>query len=398
MSTMQTPSLKSLPFDATRLDALLDDAGIDILLVTSKHNVQYLLGGYRFFFFDYMDAIAQSRYLPVLIYQKGKPENAAYFGGTLEIFEKLLGKFWPPTVQTTTWSSTDAVKLAVEHIKKISGPSSSIGVEKSFMPMDGGQLLHENFSQERIKEANFALERLRLIKKPEELNLLRESSERVVQCMAAVINHCAPGMTKNDLVAKLRREEVSRDLTFEYCLITAGRDLNRAPSDQKLQAGDIMSVDSGGNYHGYIGDLCRMGILGEPDSELVDLLGLIEHVQQEARKPIKPGARGGDIFTIANEIVDKSPHKLYLEFLAHGMGLVSHEGPRLTSTGAVPYHGYDADRPLEPGMVISIETTMKHPSRGFIKLEDTVAVTTSGHEGFGDQCRGWNRAGASGLN
>ena len=48
---------KPIPFDAAKLDALMDDAGIDLLLVTSKHNVQYLLGGYRFFFFDYMDAL-----------------------------------------------------------------------------------------------------------------------------------------------------------------------------------------------------------------------------------------------------------------------------------------------------------------------------------------------------
>jgi Xaa-Pro aminopeptidase len=75
------------------------------------------------------------------------------------------------------------------------------------------------------------------------------------------------------------------------------------------------------------------------------------------------------------------------------MGLVSHEAPRLTSTGPVPYSAYDADRPLEAGMVVSIETTMKHPKRGFIKLEDTVAVTEHGYEGFGDKGRGWNRAG-----
>jgi Xaa-Pro aminopeptidase len=393
VSASQTFTRRSLPFDEARLDRLLDEAGIDILMVTSKHNVQYLLGGYRFFFFDYMDAVAESRYLPVLIYQKGRPENSAYFGAALETFEKDLGKFWPPTVQTATWSSTDAVRLAVEHIKKIGGSSSTVGVEKSFLPMDGGQLLHDNLSGCRVAEANFVLERLRLIKSPAELNLLRESSERVVQSMAAVFEHSAPGMTKNDLVEKLRREEVNRGLKFEYCLITAGRSLNRAPSEQKLQAGDIMSLDSAGNYHGYIGDLCRMGILGEPDAELVDLLGLIDHIQSEARKPIRPGARGGDIFAVANEMVHKSPHKPHLEFLAHGMGLVSHEGPRLTSTGPVPYHGYDEDRPLASGMVISIETAIKHPARGYIKLEDTVAVTASGCEGFGDQFRGWNRAG-----
>jgi Xaa-Pro aminopeptidase len=41
-------------------------------------------------------------------------------------------------------------------------------------------------------------------------------------------------------------------------------------------------------------------------------------------------------------------------------------------------------------MVVSIETIMKHPPRGFIKLEDTVAVTPTGYEIFGESGRGWN--------
>ena len=74
------------------------------------------------------------------------------------------------------------------------------------------------------------------------------------------------------------------------------------------------------------------------------------------------------------------------------MGLISHEAPRLTSKHSESYEGYDADRPLEAGMVISIETTMTHPRRGFIKLEDTISVTEEGWTGFGDHGRGWNRA------
>ena len=54
---------------------------------------------------------------------------------------------------------------------------------------------------------------------------------------------------------------------------------------------------------------------------------------------------------------------------------------------------YDADRPLEPGMILSIETTMQHPKRGFIKLEDTILVTGTGYEALGDGARGWNKAG-----
>jgi Xaa-Pro aminopeptidase len=46
-------------------------------------------------------------------------------------------------------------------------------------------------------------------------------------------------------------------------------------------------------------------------------------------------------------------------------------------------------------MVISIETTLLHPRRGFIKLEDTVAVTDDGWDAFGDYGRGWNRGRAA---
>ena len=48
-------------------------------------------------------------------------------------------------------------------------------------------------------------------------------------------------------------------------------------------------------------------------------------------------------------------------------------------------------------MVLSIETTLPHPRRGFIKIEDTVAVTETGWEAFGDGGRGWNRGGTGGL-
>jgi Xaa-Pro aminopeptidase len=213
--------------------------------------------------------------------------------------------------------------------------------------------------------------------------------------MQAVIAKHGPGATKSDVVEALRREETNRGLTFEYCLITCGTSLNRAPSDQKWEKGDIMSIDSGGNYHGYIGDICRMAIQGEPDAELQDLLAEIESIQRAAMKPIHAGAMGREIYAAAEPLCSKSKHHNHLEFLGHGMGLVSHEAPRLTDRGPVPYPAADANLPLEDGEVISVETTLLHPSRGFIKLEDTVVVTDTGHEVYGDGARGWNRAGTA---
>ena len=139
------------------------------------------------------------------------------------------------------------------------------------------------------------------------------------------------------MVEALRREETNRGLTFEYCLITCGTSMNRAPSDQKWEKGEIMSIDSGGNYEGYIGDVCRMAIQGEPDAELEDLLGEIETIQRVAMKPIRAGMIGGEIYAAAAPLVQKSKHNNHMEFLAHGMGMVSHEAPRLTDRGPVPY-------------------------------------------------------------
>ncbi|EJN15047.1 Xaa-Pro aminopeptidase [Bradyrhizobium sp. YR681] len=157
----------------------------------------------------------------------------------------------------------------------------------------------------------------------------------------------------------------------------------------------MLSLDSGGNYHGYIGDLARMAVLGEPDSELKDCLAEIEAVQRAAFAAVRPGAMGGDIYVAAERQLAQITQRDCTDFLAHGMGLVSHEAPRLTAKGPVPYDDVDARLPLEPGMVVSIETTMKHPRRGFIKLEDTVAVTPAGYEIFGEGGRGWNLGGST---
>ena len=102
----------AVPFDTARLDRLMDDAGMDVLLATSKHNVQYLLGGHRAFFFDYMDAMGLSRYLPVVVYAKGAPDKGAYFGHRLEGFQKENEPFWVAEAQTNSSGSIDVVQRA----------------------------------------------------------------------------------------------------------------------------------------------------------------------------------------------------------------------------------------------------------------------------------------------
>jgi Xaa-Pro aminopeptidase len=107
------------PFDTGRLDQLMDDAGIDVLLATSKHNVQYLLGGHRAFFFDTMDAIGVTRYLPVFVYPKGAPQKAGYFGHRMEGYQTAVKPFWVSEVNIKSSGAIDVMERAAAYVRQL---------------------------------------------------------------------------------------------------------------------------------------------------------------------------------------------------------------------------------------------------------------------------------------
>src|SRR5690349_5804322 len=238
----QRASGLAIPFDHQRLDRLMDEAGIDVVLATSKHNVQYLLGGHRAHFFDTMDATGVTRYLPVLVYPKGQPDEAVYIGHRLEKFQVQVNPLWVADTQTSSAGSVDAMQKAVESMRKHGLKPKRIAAEYGFLPFDAANILRGAFPHAEWVDALYVLERQRAKKSPEELEMLRYASDAVIASMQAVIKASAPGRTKAEVVEHLRREETDRGLTFDYCLITAGTSMNRAASAQRWEKGDIMSL------------------------------------------------------------------------------------------------------------------------------------------------------------
>ncbi len=382
-----------IPFDAAKLDTLLDDAHIDVVLATSKHNVRYMLGGYRFFFFAQADTIGTHRYTPVVGYVKGAPEKAFYIGSHLESWQQDLDALWTPEIHNATWNGREALSLAANLIAARGLATGCVAIEHSFLAADAAEELHRGLPNAQLTDAHYVLEELRAVKRPAELDLLRRASEGVVDAMVTVFDSAQPGMTKAELGEMLRQAETRLGLEFEYALVTAGTDFHRAPSPRPWLKGEALSLDSGGNLDGYIGDLARMGICGQPTALMEEVLEEVAQVQALARRNIRPGALGREMYDAVNAELPDLKHANLVNFVAHGVGLISHEAPRLTDTGPVPYSAEYANRPLLPGMVLSIETTITHPLAGFIKLEDTVAVTTTGNEAYGDKARFWNLMG-----
>ncbi len=377
-------------FDYSKLERLLEEANVDLLLAVSKHNVQYLLGGYQNFFFTQSDAIGIGRYQPIVGYCRGELETAFYVGAGNEAWGLEVFPIWIPNVITRSWTSVDSTLDAIHLIRKCGTMPRRIAVEFSFLPADSIDTLRKEFPEATFIEAVMILEELRAVKTNQELEYLKAGAAAITDSMIAAFKQGKPRMTEEELINRVRIEQTNRGLVFYHGLITTGTTLSRAPSKRSWNAGEVLSIDTAGFNHGYLGDMARMAVLGAPTRLMTDLLDEIEHVQQAARKPIAAGRPGGEIFEAGLAAVAECKHRDKMTFQAHGMGLVAHEMPHLTENADHPYPGTHVQRPLEAGMVLSIETSVKHAEVGFVKIEDTVAVTDSGWEGYGDWGRGWN--------
>ena len=382
-----------LPFDSERLDRRLSAAGIDLVLATSRHNVRWFLGGYYSLFFATIDAIGIGRYLPILGYPPGKSASAFYVGNAFEIGQQALAPLWVRAVRNVAWNSEQAAAEAAAFIHEIGCAEANIAVEMPFLPADAYETLRRLLPRAQFVDAVRVLEDARAVKRPYELHLLKEASEAIVDAMLATVRRARAGNSTREIADILAREEADRGLVFDYCLAPVGTSLNRIPSAARWERGAPLSLDSGGTRSGYIGDLARMAVLGRPSPAQIALLHEIDDVQMAARGAVRPGAPAGDIYRRARAALGACPHRDEIEFLAHGVGLISHEAPRLTDDGPVPYPADHEDALLEPGMVVSIETTLASRQHGYIKLEDTIAVTDAGCEAYGDTARGWNTVG-----
>jgi Xaa-Pro aminopeptidase len=383
--------MRSTPFSAAKLDTLLEESGIDILLVSSKHNLQYLLGGYRYYFFEHLDSIGLGRYLPVLGYVKGHLDQAFYVGSGDEGWGIEVFPFWPRRISTEAWTSTEAARLAAQYVRSLGPTVPKIGLELEFWTANAWDTLRAQLPGAVFVDSTEILEELRAAKTPDELDQLRKAAASIVDSMVATFHWLREGMTETEIVEHLRIEETSRGLDYGFTLIATGPTFGRGASSRRIGNGEIISIDTGGHWHGYLADMARMGVSGEPTALMKELLDEVSSVQAAARTPIKAGTLGGAIYDSGLQALESCPNRADMHFVAHGMGLIPHEAPRLTATGPIPYPAKHAKRPLETGMVLSIETHVKHPDVGFVKLEDTVAVTDSGWEAFGDWGRGWNQ-------
>lgn len=363
------------PYDSEKLDRLMDAAGVDLILTNSQHNARYLTGGYFYHFHERFDAMGIGRYMALIGVPKGGPERAFLVGESREIGQSKDQNLWIPELIPSERLPAAAARDAARAIRARGLEGGTIAVEMDFLPASSMDALSKELPAARFTEARGIMEELRAVKTPAELDIFRRITQDDAEIIGEVFTSAAPGATTRDVARGIEEGMTARGIHFLWVFTCAGSAMLRSPSEKVWEPGEVLHIDAGGSFEGYLTDVCRMGVRGEP-SRLADaLFQACLATQDKVRKEIRAGAVCGEIYESGFRHLADTGQGEYGMFIIHGVGLVSHELPRF---------GKGVETKLEEGMVVSIETDIRHPEVGYVKIEDTVAVTADGCEGLGD--------------
>lgn len=369
-----------VPFDAKKLDTLMEEAGLHLVLANTRHNVRYLTGGYYNHFHASATRMGRSQYLPFVGLPRHRFEETFYIGRPDEQGQIEVEGLWITQRPTASRGTVSAAEAAAEAIRALGLGETTIGVEFPFLPADAFMTLQRVLPRARFVDATAALDGLRAIKTPQELALLRTVYDRTAEAIQAAFASAAPGVPTATMADRVRQEMTRRGLTFLWAFTCAGPGTLRAPSSARWERGRVLHIDAGGEERDYLADICRMGCLGEPSPLARDLHAACLEVQGRVRRLVRAGLPCADLLREGEQARRDNRFAPFGRFIAHGIGMVSHEQPDISPTNR---------RPLEAGMVLSLETEFIHPEVGHVKIEDAVVVTQTGCDGLGDVGREW---------
>ena len=353
--------------------ALLEEERLDALLCYASKiipgNVRYLTG------YETRLGIHDASYF--LITPNTEPPFTLFSNASWEHPEELS---W---VQDVVVSSDFGREIAA----RLPSSTARLGVAGyRYLPVPVYLAIKDRLQEVEIVDVTQSLMRLRWIKSPEEIQVLRRCAQITDSGGKAFLNTVRAGVTERAIAAEVERAmklNGSEEVSFTTQVGCGERTWRVVvyPGDAALQEGDPVQLDCGAKYFGYLGDLSRVAVVGHPDSEYRRMLDTVEEMYWKCLEAVRPGVEGSRVAEIGiavakshrlEEFLYRSPNHRS-GFLAHGIGCHYGESPELTPEDPTV---------LEENMVLVIEPILMRPGVGGVKIEDAVLVTGQGAERF----------------
>ena len=263
-------------------------------------------------------------------------------------------------------------------ISEFSGRNARIGIAGfKFFPAPTYLTMAGVLSRCAFVDAPDLTGRLRLIKSPAELELMRQASRISDDAMRAGLAVITEGITEQGVAAV--SDSAIRAAGAEPSFVTEmGAGPRTAygtflPSERPLEKDELAVLDCGARYYGYHGDMCRTVVVGRPSSGQERMLQAVEECVSNTIAAVRPGVSVDTIRGVAAASIKDAgfAEHWWDAFLPHGNGTGQHE---------MPYGGAHSDLELQEGMVLCIEPGIMVPDQGAVIIEQMIAVTENGAE------------------
>lgn len=377
---------KPVLFDARRLHAMMDRRQVDVLIVRGVENSKYLSGffhnganlGYRpFCVFYFRDpAIPPAFIVPAVDLHLAM--DSTWIG---DVRAYAMAEFFTD-VQTRFYEDFFEAATAVLGDRKLS--SLRVGTEGDALTYGYREKFYSWLEEAGHTPVDIAydLEIVRMVKTPEEIERLHRATAITVKAHESFRAAIRPGNTDSDLhkAATIRMmQEGAHQIRFIN--IGCGPKTSFAahapyPYGHTMQVGDFVKVDMGAIYGGYYADFVRSYFIGEASQRQQDIWRWLNEAQLEVGHALRPGMVGGEIFEMFHRKISRNLAKYPREFIGHGIGLGSHEQPRMNAVNKAV---------LEANAVVCMESSYYHDGVRH-HTEDTFLVKEDGVDMWTADC------------
>ncbi len=230
----------------------------------------------------------------------------------------------------------------------------------------------------RVVPTTDLVERLRMVKSPEEVAAIRAAAELAQEALAEVLPTIEVGRTELEIGATLEAALRRRGSEWHpFPTIVASGPRSALPhartSARTVGRGEWLLLDFGAQVDGYCADLTRTVVVGaRADERQRAMYELVRCAQGRALEHLRPGMTGREGDALARDVIaGRGFGEAFGHSLGHGLGLEVHEAPRLAPT---------ADAPLPSDAVVTVEPGVYFPGWGGVRLEDDVYLGADGPE------------------
>jgi Xaa-Pro aminopeptidase len=256
------------------------------------------------------------------------------------------------------------------------GPRSVVGIEAEHLTVAGRSAFSALLPKRvRLRDTTGLVERLRMIKEPEEIERIREAVLTGAALLDTAIAAIKPGARETAVAAAIEyaaREAGAEGMSFDTIVAAGERSAlpHGRASNHAIPRNGFVVLDFGVILAGYCSDMTRTVHVGRPGAEMRALYEAVREAQQAAVNAVRAGTTTGKVDHAARQTLRRAGlARFFTHSTGHGVGLEVHEVPRVARSGA------DV---LESGMVITIEPGAYMPGKGGVRIEDMVVVTERG--------------------